>query len=88
MSIGLAALLLLLLFILGLVVQVVALLDAVRRPKSDLAPRGGKTLWIVLLAVGLVVPGGFLLGLVYLLAIRPKQASLAQAHNATNAGIG
>lgn len=70
-------LILLLMFVVALVVQVVALVDATRRPPTDLASRGGKTLWIVLLAVGLVVPGGFLLGLVYLLAIRPKSAALA-----------
>ena len=64
--------LLLLAFLVTLAVQVVALVDAARRPDEDLAPRGGKTLWIVLLAVFLVVPGGFVLGLVYLLAIRPR----------------
>ena len=41
------------------------MIDAARRPDEHLAQRGGKTLWAVLLAVFLVVPGGFLLGLVY-----------------------
>ena len=31
-----------------------------------------KTLWIVLQAVGLIVPFGFILAIVYLAAIRPK----------------
>ena len=65
-------LLLLVAFFAALAVQVVALVDASRRPEGQLAERGGKTLWIVLLAVFLVVPGGFVLGLVYLLAIRPR----------------
>ena len=72
---GLGALLLLL-FLLALVLQVVALVDAARRPEQDLASRGGKTLWVALLAVALLVPGGFVLGLVYLLAIRPRGAPL------------
>jgi len=65
-------LVLLLAFLVTLWVQVVALVDAARRPDEDLATRGGKTIWIVLLAVSLVVPGGFILGLVYLSAIRPR----------------
>ena len=67
-------LLLLMAFIGALAVQVWALVDAARRPEEHLAQRGGKTLWIVLLAFFLVVPGGFLLGLVYLLAVRPRGA--------------
>ena len=65
-------LVLLVLVLVGLVVQVVALVDAARRPDADLAARGGKTLWVALLAVTLVVPGGFVLALVYLLAVRPR----------------
>ena len=65
-------LVLLLVVLVGLVVQVVALVDAVRRPESDLAPRGGKTLWVELLTISLVVPGGFLLAAVYLMAVRPR----------------
>ncbi len=72
---GLGALLLLA-FLAALALQVVALVDATRRPDEALAARGGKTLWIVLLAVALVVPGGFVLGLVYLLAVRPRGASV------------
>lgn len=64
-------LLLFLAFVVALAVQAWALVDAARRPEEQLAQRGGKTLWVVLLAVFLVVPGGFLLGLVYLLAVRP-----------------
>lgn len=60
------------LFFVLLAVQVVALVDAARRPDADLASRGGKTLWVAVLAVSLVVPGGVVLSLVYLLAIRPK----------------
>lgn len=75
MSIGLVGSLVVLVFLVGLAVQVMALLDAIRRPESDLASRGGKTLWVMLLALGLVLPGGFLLGLAYLLAIRPKRES-------------
>lgn len=64
---------LLVLFVLvALAVQVVALVDAARRPEAELSPRGGKTLWIALLAVSLVVPGGFVLAIVYLLAIKPR----------------
>ena len=66
------ATLLVLLFVVTLAIQVLALVDAARRPDADLAARGGKTLWLVLLAVALVIPGGFLLGLIYLLAIRPR----------------
>lgn len=69
--------LVLLLVLVGLAVQVVALVDAARRPEADLSPRGGKTLWVVLLAVSLVVPGGFVLALVYLLAVRPRPAGPA-----------
>jgi hypothetical protein len=65
-------LLLVVAFAMALAVQVWALVDAARRPQEHLAQRGGKPLWVVLLAVFLVVPGGFLLGLVYLLAIRPS----------------
>ena len=65
-------LLLFLAFVVALAVQVWALVDAARRPEEHLVQRGGKTLWIVLLAVFLVVPGGFMLGLVYLLAVRPR----------------
>lgn len=64
-------LLVLLLLLVGLVLQVLALVDAVRRPESDLAGRGGKTLWVALLAVTLVVPGGAVLALVYLAGVRP-----------------
>ena len=67
------ATLLVLLFVVTLAIQVLALVDAARRPDADLATRGGKTLWLVLLAVALVIPGGFLLGLIYLLAIRPRR---------------
>ena len=67
---------LLLLFVLvGLVIQVVALVDATKRTEQELAASGGKTLWIVLLAAALVVPGGFVLALVYLLAIRPRAST-------------
>ncbi len=59
-------------FVLALAVQVWALVDAARRPEEHLAQRGGKTLWVVLLAVFLVIPGGFVLGLVYLLGVRPR----------------
>lgn len=68
------ATLLVLLLVITLAIQVIALVDAARRPDEDLAARGGKTLWLVLLAVALVIPGGFLLGLIYLLAIRPRSA--------------
>jgi hypothetical protein len=67
-------LLLALTFVIALAVQVWALVDAARRPEAHLSQRGGKTLWVVLLAVFLVVPGGFMLGLVYLLAVRPRGA--------------
>lgn len=66
--------LLFLAFIVASAVQIWALVDATRQPEEHLAQRGGKTLWIVLLAVFLVVPGGFLLGLVYLLGVRPRGA--------------
>jgi hypothetical protein len=56
----------------ALAVQIWALVDAARRSEEHLAQRGGKTLWVLLLAVFLVVPGGFLLGLVYLVAVRPR----------------
>jgi len=69
--------LLFLAFVVALAVQVWALVDAARRPESHLAQRGGKTLWVVMLAVFLVVPGGFLLGLVYLLTVRPPGARLS-----------
>ncbi len=72
MVVGVAGALVLLLVVVGLVLQVLALVDAARRPDVDLAPRGGKTLWVALLAVGLVVPGGAVLAIVYLLAVRPR----------------
>jgi heme/copper-type cytochrome/quinol oxidase subunit 2 len=67
-------LLLLVASVVALAVQVWALVEAARRPEEHLAQRGGKTLWVVLLGVFLVVPGGFLLGLVCLVAIRPRGA--------------
>lgn len=57
----------------GLALQVLALVDAARRPASHLADRGGKTLWVALLAASLVVPGGgVLLAVVYLVGVRPR----------------
>jgi hypothetical protein len=70
--VGGLGLLLFLGFVMALAVRVWALIDAARRPEEHLAQRGGKTLWVVLLAVFLIAPGGFLLGLVYLLAVRPR----------------
>lgn len=67
--------LLLALLLVGLALQVLALRDAARRPEAELAARGGKTLWVVLLAVSLVLPGGAVLALVYLLAVRPRLRS-------------
>lgn len=55
------------------VLQVLALVDAVRRPEAHLAAQGGKTRWVALLAVSLVVPGGgVLLAVVYLVGVRPR----------------
>lgn len=71
-GVGTLLLVLVLVLLVGLVVQVVALVDAARRPEADLSPRGGKALWVALLAVTLVVPGGFVLALVYLVAVRPR----------------
>lgn len=59
-------------FLLCQVVQWVALLDAARRPEADLSGSGGKTLWVLLLAAAFVIPGGVLLALVYLYAIRRR----------------
>jgi hypothetical protein len=55
---------------LGLLLHAIALFGAVRRPASHLSNGGGKALWVYLLAVGMVVPGGPLAP-VYLLAV-PK----------------
>ena len=63
----------------GLVLQVVALVDATRRSEAELAASGGKTLWIVLLAACFVVPGGLVLALIYLLAIRHRTSAVAAA---------
>ena len=69
MSSTLLLLLVLVIALASLAVQVYALVDASSR--DDLP--GGKTLWVALLAVGLILPGaGTLLALVYLLAIRPQ----------------
>ena len=76
MAIGLLMVLVGVVALVGLVAQVVALVDAVRRRDGELADRGGKTLWVALLAISLVVPGGFVLALVYLLAVRPRSRAL------------
>lgn len=60
-----------LLYLLMLAVQIWALVDAARQP--DGALDGGKTVWVVLLAVFLVVPGGVILSIVYLCFIRPRR---------------
>lgn len=74
--VGLSSVLFLVLLV-GLVLQVIALVDAIRRSPEALEPSGGKTLWVALLAVSLLIPGGLVLGLVYLLVIRKRAAALS-----------
>lgn len=72
MAVGGVGTLLVLLFLIALAVHVAALVDAARRSEEDLSPRGGKTVWVALLGVSLVIPGGFIVAIVYLLTIKPR----------------
>ena len=75
----------LLLSLAALVLSVWALIDAATRPTWAWEASGqNKTLWIVLNVVGLFVCG-LVIGLIYLLAIRPKVAA-AQQGGAGGAG--
>ena len=59
----------------ALVISIWALVDVLRRPDwAFQAARQNKTLWVVLNIVGLFVCG-LVIGLIYLLAIRPKVAA-------------
>ena len=65
----------LLVYLAGVVLQLCALVDAVRRPSAQLKHRGGKALWVVLLTGTVWVPGAAL-ALVYLLAVpRPGRTT-------------
>jgi hypothetical protein len=58
---------------LALVFPIWGIIDAAGRPDSAWArAEQNKTLWIVLQAVGMLVCFGWILAVVYLLAIRPK----------------
>ena len=59
---------------LGLVLPIWAIVDAAGRPDAVWVAAGqNKTLWIVLIAVLTVLCGaGWIVALIYLLAIRPK----------------
>jgi drug/metabolite transporter superfamily protein YnfA len=57
----------------GLVFPIWGIVDAAGRPDSAWArAEQNKTLWIVLQAVGMLVCFGWILAVVYLVAIRPK----------------
>lgn len=72
-GIGAVLLVVILLSLAGFLIQLWALVDAIRRSEEELASKGGRMLWVVVLAVSLIAPGfGTVLALVYLFAIRPR----------------
>jgi hypothetical protein len=72
---GLDFLFVIVLFVVGLVIPVWAIVDAASRPSGAFAAAGSsKTLWIVLIVIGWLVTGliGIVLAVVYLASIRPR----------------
>lgn len=54
-------------------VPLYAVIDATRRPAEQFMLRGrGKRVWVVVLALAVVVPLGFLVSAWYLLGVRPQ----------------
>jgi hypothetical protein len=74
LNVGVPELVIIAVVLVSIAVPLWALVDASGRPEAAFRAAGqNKTLWIVLSAVGLVVPGlGPVLPVVYLLAIRPQ----------------
>jgi hypothetical protein len=72
---GLDFLFLIVLFVVGLVIPVWAIVDAASRPSGAFAAAGSsKPMWIVLMVIGWLVTGviGIVLAIVYLTSIRPR----------------
>lgn len=70
-----------LVFLVGGLLSIVALIDAARRP-VDVWDAAGQTqsLWVVLSALGIVIwPAGLVLALVYLFVIRPQLVAATRA---------
>jgi len=66
-------------FVLGLVVPLWAIVDAASRPSGAFAAAGSsKAMWITLIAVFWILTGliGFILACVYLASIRPRVAAI------------
>jgi hypothetical protein len=74
LNVGAPELVIIAVVLVSIAVPVWALVDAAQRPDTAFRAAGqSKTLWIVLSALGLVVPVlGPVLPVVYLLAIRPQ----------------
>jgi hypothetical protein len=67
-------------FLVGLVIPVWAIVDAASRPSGAFAAAGSsKTLWIVVIVIGWLVTGliGIVLAVVYLASIRPRVRAIA-----------
>ena len=77
MNVGPTELMILLFMALLAVVPIVALVDAARQPREAWERAGqNQTVWIVLNAVRIVACGfGLIIGLVYLIVVRPKVAA-------------
>lgn len=91
-GIGAAELIIVAVILVGLLAvafPIIGLVDAARRPAHAWTASGqNQTLWIALNAVGIVVCGiGAIIGLVYLLAIRP-QVARAEALSPPASGAG
>jgi hypothetical protein len=72
---GLDLFVLLFVLVVGLVIPIWAIVDAVSRPSGAFSAAGSsKPMWIVLIVVGWLVTGliGIILAVVYLASIRPR----------------
>ncbi len=70
----------LLIALVGLAIEIWAIVDAASRPASAFSAAGSsKNVWIILIAVFSLVTGiiGFVLAIVYLASIRPKVIAAA-----------
>ena len=72
---GLDILVVIVLFVVGLVIPVWAIVDAASRPSGAFAAAGSsKPMWVILMVIGWLVTGviGVVLAIVYLASIRPR----------------